>query len=237
MGHYNGRLVEILLEPYQNAAARIACTAEALPKPGQYLQAYNPDDPLEVVPISLFVAGEAHTSHHDEVSFPVAGPLPAAWQPGTQLNLRGPLGRGFALPPHAKRLVLAALGASPARLLSLLPSALSRGVEVALFCDSAMGELPTSVEIRKLDALPAALAWADYLAVDVALEQVGDLAALLGLKENLPRALAAQALVAAPMPCGGLAKCGVCSVSTRNGSKLACEDGPIFDLSELIQKI
>jgi NAD(P)H-flavin reductase len=236
MGHYNGRVVEILLEPYQNAAARIICPAEALPKPGQYLQAYNPNDPLEIVPISLFTAGEANASRNGEVIFPVAGPLPSAWQPGTRLNLRGPLGHGFALPPHAKRVVLAMLGNSPTRLLSLLPVALKRG-EVAVFCDGAVGELPTSVEVHKLDALPAALGWADYLAVDVALEQVDDLAAHLGLKENLPRALAAQALAAAPMPCGGLAKCGVCSLSTRNGFKLACEDGPVFDLSELIQKI
>ncbi len=234
MGHYNGRLVEILLEPYQNAAARIACRVEALPKPGQYLQAHNPSDPLEVVPITLFAAGKITMSRDDQVIFPIAGPLPATWQPGTPLNLRGPLGRGFTPPLRAKRLVLAALGSNPARLLSLLPEAMRRGAEVAVFCDGAVGELPTSVEVRKLDALPASLAWADYLVVDVALDQVEDLAAHLDLKENLPRSLAAQVLVAAPMPCGGLAKCGVCSLSTRNGSKLACQDGPVFDFNDLV---
>ncbi len=234
MGHYNGRLVEILLEPYQNAAARIACRADALPKPGQYLQAYDPTNPLEVVPISLFAAGAPNPIKSGEVIFPVAGPLPAAWQPGTLLNLRGPLGRGFIPPLHAKHLALAALGPSPARLVSMLPEALRRGAEVAVFCDGTVGELPTSVEVRKLDALPGALAWADYLAVDVALEQADDLAAHLGLKENLPRALAGQVLVATPMPCGGLAKCGVCSLSRRIGSKLACEDGPVFDFKDLV---
>jgi NAD(P)H-flavin reductase len=41
-------------------------------------------------------------------------------------------------------------------------------------------------------------------------------------------------LVVAPMPCGGLAECGVCAVTTRRGWKLACKDGPVFDLGELI---
>ena len=43
----------------------------------------------------------------------------------------------------------------------------------------------------------------------------------------------AQALVRTPMPCGALADCGVCTVRTSRGPKLACKDGPVFDLSLL----
>jgi len=209
----------------------MACPAAAIPLPGQYLQAYDPNDPLEVIPTSLFVAGESLVSRGGEASFPVAGLLPAAWQPGTQLQLRGPLGRGFELPTKIRRLALAAIGGSPARLLPLVTERVS---EVVLFCDSQVGELPMSVEIQGLDSLPSALAWADFLAIDIPLDKLDELATYLGMKEALPLSLQGQALVLAPMPCGGLAQCAVCALATRSGAKLACADGPVFDLHELI---
>ncbi len=231
MAHYKGRLAEILLEPYQNAAGRIACPVVAFPQPGQYLQAHDPNDPLEVIPSSIFTAGESSISRSGEASFPIAGPLPASWQPGTQLQLRGPLGRGFEPPTKIRRLALAAISGRAAR---LLPLVTDRVAEVVLFCDSQVGELPMSVEIQSLDALPNALAWADFLAIDIPLDKLDELSTHLGVKERLPRSLQGQVLVLAPMPCGGLAQCGVCALAAKNGAKLACEDGPVFDLHELI---
>jgi len=232
VAHYNGRLVELLLEPYQNAAARIACPAQAELKPGQYLQAHQPNQPLEVTPTSLFRAGESRPAGAGELSFPVAGPLPESWQPGAELKLRGPLGRGFELPKSLRRLALVALGESPARLMPLIPIALERGVEIVLVCDAQVGELPLAVESQSVDDLPKALAWADFLAIDIPLERLEDLAERLTTKGRT-RAPEGQALVFSPMPCGGLAKCGVCSLTTKNGLRLACEDGPVFGLHEL----
>jgi NAD(P)H-flavin reductase len=40
-------------------------------------------------------------------------------------------------------------------------------------------------------------------------------------------------LILAPMPCAGLAECGACAVPARSGWKLACLDGPVFDLRAL----
>lgn len=230
MAHYKGRLVEILLEPYQNAAGRIACPSAAVPKPGQYLQAYDPNDPLEVVPTSLFAAGESSVARNGEASFAVAGPLPATWKPATQLQLRGPLGRGFDLPARVRRLALAVIGGGPGRLLPLV----TKAAEVALFCDGEIAGLPMTVEVQGLEALPGALTWADFLAIDIPLERVDDLGDILGIKESWPRSLQAQALVRTAMPCGSLAQCGVCTVATRRGAKLVCEDGPVFDLQELL---
>lgn len=231
MAHYKGRIAEILLEPYQNAAGRVACPTGAIPAPGQYVQAYDPNNPLEVIPISIFPAGETAGSLSGEASFPVSGPLPETWQPGTELQLRGPLGRGFELPTKIRRLALAAISGNPARLLPLVTDGIG---EVVLFCDSQVGELPMSVEIQGLEALPSALAWADFLAIDIPLEKLDELTGYLGLKESLPRSLQCQALVLASMPCGGLAQCGVCSLPTRTGAKLACEDGPVFEVQDLI---
>jgi NAD(P)H-flavin reductase len=43
----------------------------------------------------------------------------------------------------------------------------------------------------------------------------------------------AQVLVRTSIPCGGIADCGVCAVMTKSNWKLACKDGPVFDLKEL----
>jgi len=233
VAHYNGRLVELLLEAYQNATARIACPAQAEPKPGQYLQAHQPDQPLEVTPTALFRAGESHRARAGELNFPVAGPLPESWQPGAELKLRGPLGRGFELPRNLRRLALIALNNTPARLMPLIPIALQRGVEIVLVSDTSEGTLPLTVEQQRLAELPRALAWADFVAIDIPLEGLEELAERLVPKGRV-RAPEGQILVFSPMPCGALAKCGVCSLTTKNGPRLACEDGPVFELKELI---
>jgi dihydroorotate dehydrogenase electron transfer subunit len=44
----------------------------------------------------------------------------------------------------------------------------------------------------------------------------------------------AQVLVGTPIPCGGIADCGVCAVNTKSSWMLACEDGPVFDLREFV---
>jgi len=43
-----------------------------------------------------------------------------------------------------------------------------------------------------------------------------------------------QVLVRTAMPCRGLGECSVCSVETTQGWKLACQEGPVFPLEELI---
>ena len=231
MGHYKGRVAEFLLEPYQNATARLAIPPQAVPRPGQYLQAWSPNDELEAVPRSLFAAGPVERKSATEVSLPVLAALPASWQPGTPLNLRGPLGRGFELPRRARRVALAALGSSPGRLLPLVPAAIKQGAEVVVCCETPVRELPLAVELRGLDGLAEALRWADFVVLDVPLES---LERLNGKLSRIPRTVSGQVLVLTPMPCGGLAKCGVCSLATESGARLACEDGPVFELGQLV---
>jgi dihydroorotate dehydrogenase electron transfer subunit len=128
-------------------------------------------------------------------------------------------------------LALAAIGSGPGRLLPLIAEA--PNAEVAIFCDIA-SELPLSIEQQGLENLPAALDWADFLAIDIALEDLDDLANYLKLKPPPPKKMQAQVLVRTAMPCGGLAQCGVCVLSTNSGNKLACEDGPVFELRDLV---
>jgi hypothetical protein len=211
-------------------AGWIACPLEYAPAPGQYLLgcARTVDEALAV---PLFASGLA--AARDEAGFLAAPPLPPAWLPGQILSLRGPLGRGFHLPGGVRRVALAALGDSFARLLPLARLALEQDAAVTLLGDCALPALPASLEAYPFAALAEALTWADYLALDLPLEALPDLRERLGLAPYAALPCQAQALLFTPMPCGGLAECGVCAAPARRGWKLACKDGPVFDLDEV----
>jgi NAD(P)H-flavin reductase len=221
-----GRIIERFLDE-RSAAGRVECLPTLIPQPGQYLLAYNPgsDEPLAV---PVFSAGNSTDG------FLAAPPLPRTWAPGLALHLRGPLGHGFRLSASARRVALAVRDISPSYLLGLIQPARAQGAAISLICDDPPEGLPTDVEIRPLAALWEICLWADFLAV------AGSQEAIRGWRERfkdniqlrLPRE--AQALVVTPMPCGGLAKCGVCSVETKRGVELACEDGPVFQFSDLM---
>ena len=149
------------------------------------------------------------------------------------LALRGPLGQGFSLPENARRLALISLAESPARLLPLASQAVKEHLAVALFTDAPLAGLPAALEIQPLSALSEALSWADFIALELPLGALPELRPRLGLSaaDRLP--CPAQALITTPMPCAGMAECGACAVPSQRGWKLACKDGPVFNLNEL----
>lgn len=186
------------------------------------------------MPVSAFVAGAAEQVEDNGSLLPIMAELPERWQPGDELSIRGPLGRGFHLPRRAKRVALIALAGSPGRLLPLANAALAQGCEVTLCTEGDAAELPAAIEVRGLTDLQPVLAWADYLAVDIKIEDLEGLEEKLGLRSPLPKALEAQALIASQMPCGGMARCGVCAVAVGKSERLLCEDGPVLDLREFL---
>ncbi len=195
-------------------------------KPGQYLMA-QASRLAETLPTPLYPS-----AIRDE-EIVLAPPLPPAWLPGIELNVRGPLGKGFHLPPSARRVALAALDTHPYRLLPLLAPVLLQGLEIALFTSLIPAGLPPEVEILPTSTLPDTPAWADYLALDLPLAALPQLRHQLGLESGRPLACQAEVLVVAPMPCAGLAECGICAVKTHPGWKFTCQDGPVFDLNML----
>jgi len=206
-----GRLTQIILG--RDAAGQVACPPALVPAPGQYLLAVDDSDPAAPLASPIFMAAPATGG------FFAASPLPETWLPGAALSLRGPLGRGFSLPRTARRVALAALGGSAARLLPLARLALNQDAAVLMMCPDTPDSLPREVEVLPPTALAEAAAWADYLAVD------SDLAGLSDL-----RGLSGEALVQTPLPCGGMADCGACAVHLKRGFLLACKDGPVVDL-------
>ncbi len=235
MLHDTGIIRVIQIDENGDRAARIDCPNALFPSPGKYILACNPEEPDSAIGKPLFAVG--YSKKLDSTEPPLLGPLPTSWVPGTILHLRGPHGHGFRLPPSLRRIALAAFGDSCARLLPLIPQAIESGADVALFTPTDTPKsisLPTEVEINPISALPEVLSWANFLAIDISLDMLPNLRDSLGVRpyEGVP--CLTQVLITTPMPCGSVAECGACSVQTKKGGyKLACKDGPVFDLSQL----
>lgn len=196
------------------------------PAPGQYLAASSLDL-SETVPVALFPSGAC------EGDICIAPPLPPTWGAGMQLNLRGPLGKGFHLRPTSRRIALAGLDGAPARLLPLVHLGLAQQAAVTIYATDIPAGLPEEVEVLPVDLLPEAQSWADFLALDAPIRRLAGLRERLGLKPFQHPGCQIEVLVTTEMPCAGLAGCGVCAVATRNGYSLACVDGPVFDFNLL----
>jgi hypothetical protein len=212
----------LVAEVYLDSRARILCPPELIPAPGQYLLAHTSlsDDPL---------ADPIFFSDSAPDGFRAAPHLPLSWTPGTQLNLRGPLGHGFSIPAAARKVALIAFDESPERLRGLIPVAFKQGAEVVLVSDTVVADLPEAIEVQPLQALREICQWADYAALDTARENLPQLVKRLGAVNQIE----AQVLVRAPMPCGALAECGVCALTVRHEWRMICKDGPVFEYSDL----
>jgi NAD(P)H-flavin reductase len=223
-----GQVLELILEDGVRHL-RVACPASLIPSPGQYLLAGDESDaPL---PVPLF-----HTDSAPQ-GFIASAPIPASWTPGTELYLRGPLGRGFDLPLSARRVGLISFEVSLARLRGLIRPALQQSAAVVVVCASNPDHLPDDVEVQPLSALQDIVEWSDYLALDVEREKLGQVQERLGRLSRISAGKEAQVLVHAPIPCGGVAECGVCAVKLKSTWQLACKDGPVFDWMELASKV
>jgi NAD(P)H-flavin reductase len=219
-----GQIVELILED-RVRLVRIACPPNLVPAPGQYLLVgHASDSPL---PVPVYYTDSAADGF-------IAAPLVKdSWNPGQELYLRGPLGRGFELPIFARRVALVAFDAPPVRLRGLIKPTLRQDAAVVLVSDYPSERLPEEVEVQPLSALAEVIDWADYVALDVARENLHRLGESLGELKHLPATHDAQVLVRTAMPCGAVAECGVCAVSLKSGWKLACKDGPVLDWREL----
>ena len=229
MGHWQGQITEVWEEGGELAGV-VTCPAQSMPAAGQYLLAREPTDhaaPLShrVIPSTIGVN-----------SFTTSPGLPRTWAPGTILELAGPLGRGFTLPETARHAAFACLGGSPAWLRPVVQLALSRGCAAVLYADGvglSLDHWPTALEAAPLASFPEVLQWADFLALAASPAGLARLRDRLSLPPRGQLPFPAQALIDVPVPCGGMADCGVCAVKTRRGYLYACRDGPVFHLNEL----
>jgi NAD(P)H-flavin reductase len=182
-----GRVVELILAD-ECRYARLSCPEKLIPAPGQYLLASDSSD--SPLPVPIF--------HTDSAPQGFIATAPDKWRPGENLSLRGPLGRGFDLPPFTRKVALVAFDDSPARLRGLIQPALRQDASVVLVCNCNLDHLPDAVEVQPLSALEDILKWADYLAVDVDRENLGQLMEKLGKQNQWSAVSEAQVLIPDP---------------------------------------
>jgi hypothetical protein len=220
-----GQVAEIQLH-LGEASTLIACPSDLVPATGQYVLAVQ-KGATQATP--LFFADSWNQG------FLAAPPSPESWRPGTGILLYGPLGKEFRIPADAQRLALIAFGDTNARLLPLASATKSDRYKVTLFSDAPLAKLPPDLEAYPLRELGEVLSWADFFAIDLALE---DLESLTEHFENIfqeQSSIRGQVLIHTRMPCGGLADCGVCAVKVKKSWKFTCKDGPVFDLRDLLK--
>jgi len=218
-------VAEMLLDG-QSPKARIRCKPEAVPAPGRYLQAYLPGS-------DALLATQVFATAYVSDGFIAASPLPRSWFPGCELEFRGPMGRGFVIGKDCRRVALIAFERDPMRLLALAELALRQDASVALVCADPPSDLDTRLEVHPPRAQEEILMWSDYAAFDVDRESLPRLLSSVTRGGRCVIGGGAKVLVRTPMPCGGLADCGVCLVRTRQGSAFACSEGPVFELELL----
>ena len=181
----------------------------------------------------------------------------AALQPGSEINLIGPLGRGFEVPETAHRLLLVA---DTIHLPVLLPltypdnSILSTipGFSITLLLSAPTAAelypirlLPPALEVHvvtgdgsaghgtsSVDLLPDLVRWADCVCIADDAARYPAMAEVVREVRLRPDRRFAQALVVPPMACG-VGACQGCGIPTSRTTRLACTDGPVFDLLEL----
>jgi hypothetical protein len=218
-----GQVTEI----YLDGSTQMDCPSNLIPAPGQYLLAHPSasDSPL---PVPVFFYDSAPKG------FRFAPPLPSSWTISATLYLRGPLGHGFSLTSSLHKIALIALDDLPARLHGLIPLALKQNAEVVLVSELGLAGLPEVVEVQPLRALEEVCKWADYIAIDVARENLNQLKKMIEKLEQVAAVRDAQVLIRTHMPCGGLAECGVCALTVHHDWRMACKDGPVFILKEIL---
>ncbi len=170
----------------------------------------------------------------------------SAWlaqqQAGMQLDLLGPLGRGWQLATTMRNLLLIGEEAQMAALTMLAEVALDQEMAVTLLCLSRTSDavyppalLPEEVEYHIVtgDLLAEAgeyLTWADAVCCSVSRET---LTALYWRYERMRRHKFAQGVLLQPLACGS-GICLTCSVEMRTGQQLICRDGPVFAVRKII---
>jgi len=214
------------------AEIHLECPPAARPEPGQFVLAGPGSGAYLLQPI--FPRRLAPSGFTFETDLAAAARL----QPGSRLDLLGPVGRAARPPGSARNLLLVHAVPGPLRLLPLALDFLTRSGAVALLFsqpDAPLAGLPDEFEILRgpLEThLPEPLAWADVVYLDAPAEQLDRLRQALAQARPYAGAVPAYALIAPPMPCG-VGACGVCAVRTRKGWRHACVDGPLFSISDL----
>lgn len=167
-------------------------------------------------------------------------PLASLWHSGHTLDLLGPVGRALEFDPNARHVLLIGEGTRVAALFPMAQQAIQENRAVVLFSrPDSRGDvfpahlLPPEIEYHTGGDLPCAelITWADAIVANGREQLYSELKdGIRAARYRLERGLA-RVLFDEPIPCGTGA-CYACAVKTARGVRLACIDGPAFDLMD-----
>ena len=171
-------------------------------------------------------------------------------QKGETLDLLGPLGNSFSIQSTSNKLLLLAGGMGIAPLTFLAQQALAQSKHVSLLLGARTKDqlypqkhLPNGIQTlittedgsagkkgMVTDILPDMTDWADQICAcgPPAMYQT-----IAEQRQRLEIKIPTQVSLEVRMGCG-LGACYGCSIKTSHGMKQVCQDGPVFDLEEIL---
>ncbi len=172
----------------------------------------------------------------------------AQCQVGNNIDLLGPLGNSYSIHPESHNLLLLAGGIGIAPLCFLTQAALNQGCSVRLLLGASTANqlypgrfLPPEAELiittedgtagKKgmiTDLLPDFVDWADQIFACGPLPMYKAMVQMPELKDK-----PVQASLEVRMGCGR-GVCYSCTLKTRGGLKQVCQDGPVFNLDDIL---
>jgi dihydroorotate dehydrogenase electron transfer subunit len=228
-------------------APEIASKAE----PGQFVMVRTGEDhdPLLRRPLAIHRVSPLSRASQVSLLFSVVG-RGTEWlarrAAGDTIDVLGPLGRGFDV--RADDLLLVAGGIGIAPLVALADAALAAGARVTLILGAPTRDdlyptelLPSQVKLHLAteDGSAGEKGMATDLLADLAsgFDQVfacGPLAMYQAMSShNSLKGKSVQVSLETRMGCG-FGVCLGCAIETKQGMKLVCRDGPVFELEDIV---
>jgi dihydroorotate dehydrogenase electron transfer subunit len=232
----------------------LSCPAVAKgASPGRFFMLHCSDslDPLLPRPMSFHRFRDAGGERQFAILYDVRG-LGTTWlsqrTTGDEIDVFGPLGRGYQVDKPTQHLLLVAGGLGVAAVVALADQAIAAAQSVTLLQGARSeenlfppGMLPKEVEAIAAtddgsaghngvvtDLLEERMPWADQV---FACGPTPMFVAMAGIVREMRSRKPIQALLEERMGCG-TGVCYGCAVFTPKGVRLVCKDGPRFELTE-----
>ncbi len=222
-------------------------------KPGQFIMVRCGEDSLLRRPLSVHQLADETCAAKFAFLYALVG-KGTHWlsqrQAGSTLDLVGPVGRGYSIYPGSRNLVLVAGGIGIAPLFFLAQRALNQGYSVTLLLGASTAMqlypgylLPPKAKI--VIATEDGTAGYKGMITDLLQDYAGKADQVFACGPvPMYRAIAARKLkflktnsiqVSLELRMGcGRGVCYGCTIKTKSGLKRVCEDGPVFDLDDVL---
>jgi len=164
------------------------------------------------------------------------------------IDLLGPLGHGFEIEPKSRNLLLVAGGIGIAPLVALAEKGIANGLGITLLLGA-----PTQAQLYPPHLLPLEVklvvatedgsAGRRGVVTDLLVDIVADADQIFACGPlSMYETMASQGMLVGKsvqvsmevrMGCG-FGGCYGCAIETNSGMRLVCQDGPVFDLKDII---